>query len=154
PDNIFHGYESARLAKVFCDKKWPVLAFLDSHPPDKLEHQYDCFSIFTIVFILYENKHYFSFGRINVGPDFVSAIASSTKSLRWLEKEPNVTIRRKDCYDEYLGSMEEDGSNVLVDWVKTNQIKEELMHHVGLHMAKGRGARVAREIAFGAPEKL
>ena len=32
--------ESARLAKVFCDKKWPVLAFLDSHQPDKLDHPY------------------------------------------------------------------------------------------------------------------
>lgn len=44
-------------------------------------------------------------------------------ALQWLEREPNVTIRRKDCYDGYLGSMEEDGSNVFVDWVKTNQIK-------------------------------
>ncbi|THF97151.1 hypothetical protein TEA_025555 [Camellia sinensis var. sinensis] len=32
--------ESARLAKVFCNKKWPVLAFLDSHYPGKLEHPY------------------------------------------------------------------------------------------------------------------
>ncbi|THG17510.1 hypothetical protein TEA_011422 [Camellia sinensis var. sinensis] len=32
--------ESARLAKVFCNKKWPVLAFLNSHYPGKLEHPY------------------------------------------------------------------------------------------------------------------
>ncbi|KAL7198089.1 hypothetical protein ACSBR2_020580 [Camellia fascicularis] len=32
--------ESARLEKVFCNKKWPVLAFLDSHYPGKLEHPY------------------------------------------------------------------------------------------------------------------
>lgn len=32
--------ESARLARVFCDKNLPVLAFLDSHHPDKLEHPY------------------------------------------------------------------------------------------------------------------
>lgn len=44
-------------------------------------------------------------------------------ALQWLEKEPNVTIRRKDCYDGYIGSMEEDGSNVFVDWVKNNNIQ-------------------------------
>lgn len=32
--------ESARLARLFCEKGWPVLAFLDSHSPDKLEHPY------------------------------------------------------------------------------------------------------------------
>lgn len=32
--------ESGELAKLFCDKKWPVLAFLDSHQPGKLEHPY------------------------------------------------------------------------------------------------------------------
>jgi len=42
--------------------------------------------------------------------------------LRWLEKEPNVTIRRKDCFDGYVGSVEEDGTNVFVDWVKNNKI--------------------------------
>lgn len=44
-------------------------------------------------------------------------------ALRWLENEPNVTIRRKECFDGYLGSTEDDGSNVFVDWVKKNQIK-------------------------------
>lgn len=43
-------------------------------------------------------------------------------ALRWLENEPNVTIRRKDCFDGYLGSIQEDGSNVFVDWVKKNKI--------------------------------
>lgn len=32
--------ESAKLARVFCDNKWPVLAFLDTHSPDKPEHPY------------------------------------------------------------------------------------------------------------------
>ncbi|CAL5378198.1 unnamed protein product [Camellia sinensis] len=59
--------ELARLAKVFCNKKWPVLALLDSHYPGKLEHPY---------------------------PHCIIA-------LKWLEKEPNVTIRQKDCYDGY-----------------------------------------------------
>ena len=32
--------ESEKLARVFCDQKWPVLAFLDTHQPGKLEHPY------------------------------------------------------------------------------------------------------------------
>lgn len=32
--------ESVKLSKMFCDKKWPVLAFLDTHQPGKLEHPY------------------------------------------------------------------------------------------------------------------
>jgi hypothetical protein len=44
-------------------------------------------------------------------------------ALSWLENETNVTIRRKDCFDGYVGSIEEDGSNVFVDWVKKNKIK-------------------------------
>ncbi|CAL5377664.1 unnamed protein product [Camellia sinensis] len=183
--------ESARLAKVFCNKKWPILAFLDSHHPGKLEHPYPPHCI--------------------IGTDESNLVPA----LKWLQKEPNVTIRRKDCYDGYLGSMEEDGSNVFVDWVKNNQIKtilvvgictdicvldfvcstlssrnrgfltpleevivysggcatfdfpvsiardikdaiahpQELMHHVGLYMAKGRGAKIARDVSFCGLEK-
>lgn len=44
-------------------------------------------------------------------------------ALRWIEEEPNVTIRRKDCYDGFVGSIEEDGSNIFVDWVKKNKIQ-------------------------------
>lgn len=43
--------------------------------------------------------------------------------LQWLENETNVTLRRKDCIDGFLGSVEKDGSNVFVNWVKSNQIK-------------------------------
>lgn len=32
-------------------------------------------------------------------------------------------IRRKDCYDGYIGSIQEDGSNAFADWVKTNNIE-------------------------------
>ncbi|CAN4111975.1 unnamed protein product [Withania somnifera] len=184
-------YESARLARIFCDKKWPVLAFLDSHYPDKLEHPYPSHCI--------------------TGTDEANLVPA----LRWVEKEPNVTIRRKDCYDGYIGSFQEDGSNVFVDWVKCNKIQlllvvgvctdicvldfvcstlsarnrgllnpleevvvysqgcatfdfpasvarnikdisphpQELMHHVGLYMAKGRGARIAREVSFNSLNK-
>lgn len=181
--------ESERLARVFCDKEWPVLAFIDSHSPQKPEHPYPTHCI--------------------SGTDESKLVPA----LQWLEKEPNVMIRRKDCYDGYIGSMEADGSNVFVDWVKNNDIRtllvvgictdicvldfvcstlsarnqgfleplgdvvvysrgcatfdfpmsiattikdaiahpQELMHHVGLYMAKGRGAKIAREVAFSEP---
>jgi len=178
--------ESANLARAFCDKKWPILAFIDSHSPGKPEPPYPIHCI--------------------SGTDESKLVPA----LQWLEKEPNVMIRRKDCYDGYIGSMEADGSNVFVDWVKNNHIKtllvvgictdicvldfvcstisarnrgfleplgdvvvysrgcatfdfpvsiattikdaiahpQELMHHVGLYMAKGRGAKIAREVTF------
>lgn len=42
PDKQISGMvdESIQLAKVFCEKKWPVFAFLDSHHPDVLEPPY------------------------------------------------------------------------------------------------------------------
>lgn len=179
--------ESARLARLFCEKKLPVMAFLDSHLPNKPEEPYPPHCI--------------------AGTDESNLVPA----LRWLENETNVTIRRKDCFDGYVGSMEEDGSNVFVDWVKKNKIKtvvvvgvctdicvldfvcstmsaknrgflkpledvvvysnacatfnvpldvttnikgalahpQEFMHHVGLYMAKERGAKIAKEVLFG-----
>lgn len=178
--------QAVRLAGVFCEKKWPVFAFLDSHHPDVPEPPYPPHCI--------------------VGTDEAKLVPP----LEWLEKEPNVRIRRKDCIDGFLGSLEKDGSNVFVDWVQSNQIKsvlvvgictdicvldfvcsalsarnrgilapledvivcshacatfdlplhvartskdliahpQDLMHHIGLYMARGRGAKVASEISF------
>ncbi|KAI3702232.1 hypothetical protein L6452_27961 [Arctium lappa] len=183
--------ESEKLSSVFCDQKWPVLAFLDTHQPGKLEHPYPSHCLAG------------------------SEESDLVPALQWLEKEPNVTIRRKDCYDGYIGSIEEDGSNVFADWVKNNNIQlllvtgictdicvldfvcstlsarnhgllaplqdvvvyshgcatfdfpaaaardtkdalahpQEIMHHMGLYMAKGRGAKVAKNVSFGALKK-
>ncbi|PWA92633.1 isochorismatase-like protein [Artemisia annua] len=180
--------ESLKLSRVFCENKWPILAFLDTHQPGKLEHPYPAHCV--------------------AGSDESNFVPA----LQWLEKEPNVTIRRKDCYDGYIGSFEEDGSNVFVNWVKTNNIQtllvsgictdicvldfvcstlsarnrgflaplkdvimysggcatfdfpasvametkdglahpQEIMHHMGLYMAKGRGAKIAKNVSFGA----
>ncbi|GJY29319.1 nicotinamidase 1-like protein [Tanacetum coccineum] len=179
--------ESLKLSRVFCENKWPILAFLDTHQPGKLEHPYPAHCV--------------------AGSDESNLVPA----LQWLEKEPNVTIRRKDCYDGYIGSFEEDGSNVFVNWVKTNNIQtllvagictdicvldfvcstlsarnrgflaplkdvivysggcatfdfpasvametkdglahpQEIMHHMGLYMAKGRGAKIAKNVSFG-----
>lgn len=189
PDTQIAGMvdESVKLAREFCEKKWPIYALLDSHHPDVPEPPYPPHCI--------------------AGTDESNLVPS----LQWLEKEPNVTIRRKDCIDGFLGSLEKDGSNVFVDWVKSNEIKailvvgictdicvldfvcsalsarnhgllspledvivyshgcatfdlpvhvarnmkgavahpQDLMHHIGLCMAKGRGAKVVSEVLFG-----
>uniref|UniRef100_A0A7N0USW8 Isochorismatase-like domain-containing protein n=1 Tax=Kalanchoe fedtschenkoi TaxID=63787 RepID=A0A7N0USW8_KALFE len=183
--------ETARLARIFCDRKWPVMVFLDTHSPEKPEHPYPSHCL--------------------AGSDESNLVPA----LRWLEREAGVTVRRKDCYDAFIGSMEADGSNVFVEWVKANQVQkllvagvctdicvldfvcstmsaknhgvlepleevvvcskacatfdfpaqvasetkhalahpQELMHHVGLYMAKARGATVAGAVSFAAPEK-
>ncbi|XP_050363386.1 nicotinamidase 1 [Argentina anserina] len=180
--------ESVRVAGAFCEKKWPVLAFLDSHHPDIPEHPYPPHCI--------------------AGTDESKLVPD----LQWLENEANVTLKCKDCIDGFVGSIEEDGSNVFVNWVKSNQIKtilvlgictdicvldfvcttlsarnrrllepledvvvysrgcatfdlpvdvaksmkdvvahpQDLMHHIGLYIAKGRGAKVVSEVSFGA----
>jgi nicotinamidase-related amidase len=179
--------EAGRLAKVFCDRNWPVFAFLDTHYPDKPEPPFPPHCI------------------IGSGEEnFVPA-------LEWLENDPNVTIRRKDCIDGYLASFEKDGSNVFGDWIAKFQIQtvlvvgictdycvldfasstlaarnigrvppledvviysegcatfdlpvevavnikgalahpQDLMHHMGLYMAKSRGAKIVDRIILG-----
>ncbi|XP_016190282.1 nicotinamidase 1 [Arachis ipaensis] len=177
---------SVRLSKVFAQKNWPILAFLDNHHPDIPEPPYPPHCI--------AGTH-----EANLIPE-----------LLWLENEPNATLRRKDCIDGFVGSIEKDGSNVFVDWVKNNQIKQvlvvgictdicvmdfvssalaarnrgllpplenvivyskacatydiplhvaktnkdvishpqELMHHIGLYISRGRGAKIASEVLF------
>ncbi|WOK94536.1 hypothetical protein Cni_G03240 [Canna indica] len=179
--------EAARLAKAFCNMRWPVLALLDSHHHNKPEPPYPPHCILG------------------------SGEEDLVPALKWLEEDPNVTIRRKDCMDGFIGSMEKDGTNVFSKWVEANQIKvvlvvgictdicvldfvcstlsarnigmvppledvvvysggcatfdfpidvarnikgalahpQELLHHVGLYMAKGRGARIVRKVSLG-----
>ncbi|XP_077234123.1 nicotinamidase 1-like [Tasmannia lanceolata] len=184
--------ESARLAREFCKRNWPVIAFLDSHHPHKPEPPYPPHCI---------NGS----GEDNLVP-----------ALQWLEQEPNVTINRKDCFDGFIGSMQKDGSNTFIDWVKTNEVKailvvgvctdicvldfvcstlsarnagllppledvvvyslgcatfdfpvhvtrntkgalahpQALMHHIGLYMAKGRGAKIVGEVLIDPLKEL
>lgn len=90
--------EAEKFAKVFCERKWPVMVFLDSHHPNKPEHPYPPHCV------------------IGSGEeDLVPA-------LQWLENDPNVTIKRKDCMDGFIGSIEKDGTNTFSEWVKIHEI--------------------------------
>lgn len=179
-------HEAEKLAKVFCEKKWPVMVFLDSHHPNKPEPPYPPHCI------------------IGSGEEDI------VPGLTWLENDPNVTIKRKDCMDGFIGSIEKDGTNTFTDWVKTNEIKvllvmgvctdicvldfvcstlsarnaglvppledvvvysrgcatfdfpvdvagnikgslahpQEMLHHLGLYMAKTRGAKIVQNVSL------
>ncbi|XP_031493946.1 nicotinamidase 1 [Nymphaea colorata] len=176
--------ESVKLARFFSERKWPILAFLDTHYPDKPEPPYPPHCIIGT-------------GEENLVP-----------ALQWLENDANATIRRKGCIDGFIGSMVEDGSNVFINWVKSKEIHsilvlgictdicvldfvattlsarnrgwlspledvfvyskgcatydlpacvakdikgaishpQETMHHVGLYIAQGRGAKIVRKV--------
>ncbi|KAL8532403.1 hypothetical protein ACS0TY_008847 [Phlomoides rotata] len=105
PDKQIAGMvdESVKLAREFRKKDWPIYALLDTHQPDVPEDPYPPHCI--------------------VGTDESELVPA----LQWLENEPNVTLRRKDCIDGFLGSLEKDASNVFVDWVKVNDIKAILV---------------------------
>lgn len=112
-----------KLAREFCDKKWPIYAFLDSHHPDVPEPPYPPHCIAGTdesKLVPCNDSSIISF---DDSDPFTLSLFISCAALQWLENEPNVTIRRKDCIDGFLGSLEKDGSNVFVDWVKSNEIK-------------------------------
>ncbi|KAF3777302.1 Nicotinamidase 1 [Nymphaea thermarum] len=92
--------ESVKLARIFSERKWPILAFLDTHYPAKPEPPYPPHCI----------------------------IGTGEENL-WLENDGNATIRRKDCIDGFIGSMVEDGSNVFINWVKSKEIHSVSLAH-------------------------
>ncbi|PPR89927.1 hypothetical protein GOBAR_AA30761 [Gossypium barbadense] len=172
--------ESARLARLLCERKWPVFAFLDYHLPDIPEPSFPPHCI--------------------AGTDETRLVPS----LQWLENEPNATLRCKDCIDvlltfsgpicvrdfvssalnrRILTPLEDvnaySGACATFDlrfmWPeisvvhphvlqiidahtyakkyenlilkKTYSGGKDLMDHIGLYMAKGRGARIVSEVS-------
>ncbi|KAJ8476410.1 hypothetical protein OPV22_020137 [Ensete ventricosum] len=95
--------EAAKLAKMFSARNWPIFALLDTHHPGKPEPPYPPHCI------------------IGSGEERL------VPALEWLEKDPNLTMRRKDCINGFIGSMEKDGSNAFSDWVKRNEIRVVLV---------------------------
>ncbi len=95
--------ESDRLARVFADKGWPVLAFLDTHEPGKPEPPYPphCEK---------------GTGEEELVPE-----------LKWLETAPAATLVRKDCINGFVGAIGADGRNTVVDWVNAKEIEVVLV---------------------------
>lgn len=91
--------ETDRLARSFAQHDWPILAFLDSHTPGKAEPPYPphC-EIGT--------------GQENLVP-----------ALEWLEDCRQAQLMRKDCINGYIGAEQEDGSNVVRDWISRHRLE-------------------------------
>jgi nicotinamidase-related amidase len=95
--------ETDRLAKAFTASKRPILAFLDTHVPGKAEPPYPphCEA---------------GTGEENLVPE-----------LLWLERDPNTTLVRKDCINGFVGAIQPDGRNRVVDWANQHSLEELLV---------------------------
>jgi nicotinamidase-related amidase len=95
--------ETNRLAHSFTQQAMPVLAFLDTHDSGKQEPPYPphCES---------------GTGEEDLVPE-----------LKWIEKEPQATLVRKDCTNGFIGAFQQDGSNAVIDWVKDNNVANVLV---------------------------
>ena len=95
--------ETNRLAHSFTQQAMPVLAFLDTHDSGKQEPPYSLHC-----------------ERGTGEEDLVT-------ELKWLEKEPQATLVRKDCINGFIGAFQQDGSNAVIDWVKDNNVANVLV---------------------------
>lgn len=102
--------ETVRLARTFAARRWPILAFVDSHIPGKPEPPYPPHC-----------EH--GSGEEELVPE-----------LAWLEDEPDATVLRKDCIDGFVGGIEPiyhgthgTSRNRVVDWVNAHRLKSILV---------------------------
>ncbi|MCS6879019.1 MAG: isochorismatase family protein [Geminicoccaceae bacterium] len=95
------------LARAFRAKKRPVLAFLDTHEPDRPEPPYPPHCIRGT-------------GEENLVPQ-----------LAWLESDPDVVLVRKDCINGFVGAIEPATArgqhglshNKLLDWINLHRLE-------------------------------
>jgi len=95
--------KTLELAEQFSIRGWPIIAFLDTHEADKPEPPYPPHCIVGT-------------GEENFVPE-----------LLWLEKDPNTTLLRKDCINAFVGAIREDGSNIICEWVRDNNVQQMLV---------------------------
>ncbi len=92
--------ESNRLAQEFIAKGMPVLVFLDTHEPGKLEPPY---------------------------PPHCEKGTGEEKlvsELEWLENHPQATLIEKDCINGFIGSIDvKSGNNKLIQWINQNKLE-------------------------------
>lgn len=92
--------ESNRLAQTFIERGLPVLAFLDTHIPGKVEPPYP--------------------PHCEIGTSEEELVPE----LLWLEEQPRATLIRKDCINGFIGAIDlERGKNALLDWINDNQLE-------------------------------
>lgn len=98
--------ETVRLARRFSERRWPVLAFLDTHEADKPEPPYPPHCIRGT-------------GEENLVPE-----------LAWLADEPDAKLLRTGCINGFVAAIEpiHDGRhgashNRVTDWVNSHRLK-------------------------------
>jgi len=108
PDRQISDMVSAteRLARRFAERRWPVLAFLDTHEPDKPEPPYPPHCVRGT-------------GEEELVPE-----------LAWLADEPNAKLIRTGCINGFVAAIEpvHDGRhgashNHVTDWVNAHRLK-------------------------------
>ena len=95
--------ETDRLARSFSENGWPILAYLNTHEPGKPEPPY--------------SPHC----ELGTGEEEL------VDELKWLERDANTTLVRKDSINGFVGAIGLNGRNAVVDWVNTNQIIDLLV---------------------------
>lgn len=88
------------IATSFSKKRLPILAFRDSHKPEQQEGNYP--------------KHC-----IQGTPE-----TELMPELEWLKQYPMGTIYTKDCTNGFVGCMQGDGTNSLVQWINRNGMEK------------------------------
>ncbi|KAK9012015.1 hypothetical protein V6N11_040085 [Hibiscus sabdariffa] len=133
--------ESARLVSLFCERKWPVFAFLDSHHPDIPEPPFPPHCIAgtdeTRLILV-----------VGICTDICALdLVSSTLSARnrhILTPLEEVIVYSNACATFDLPVHVARNINGALAH------PQDLMHHIGLYMAKSRGARIVSEVSFAA----
>lgn len=95
--------ETNRLASSFTKQEMPILAFLDTHDSGKPQ-------------LPYPPHCERGTGEEDLVPE-----------LKWLENDPQATLVRKDCINGFIGAIQPDGSNSIIDWVRENQLTNILV---------------------------
>ncbi|KAJ7520872.1 hypothetical protein O6H91_19G027300 [Diphasiastrum complanatum] len=91
--------ETLKLTREFSMRGWPMFVFMDTHDANKPEPPYPPHCI--------------------VG----SGEETLVPALAWLEQDAHAVLCRKDCINGFIGAVQKDGSNMVVDWVKEHQIQ-------------------------------
>src|SRR3712207_6875918 len=106
---LFRSSATERLARHFAERRWPVLAFLDTHEPDKPEPPYPPHCVRGT-------------GEEELVPE-----------LAWLADEPNAKLIRTGCINGFVAAIEpvHDGRhgashNHVTDWVRSEEHTSEL----------------------------
>jgi nicotinamidase-related amidase len=90
--------ETDRLARAFAAENLPIAAFLDTHDPGKPEPPY---------------------------PPHCERGTGEEKlvpELAWLEDCPQATLIAKDCINGFVGAIQPDGRNQILEWVLANDV--------------------------------